>query len=233
MPKVSIIVPIYNAQHYLRACIESVLGQSVSDWELLLVDDGSTDDSLHIAETFAKQDKRIRVLTQAQAGQGAARNRALELAHGEYIAFLDADDWWDTDYLERHLNEIDGHDLVQSGYRRVADGQISEERRPRHRLQFASACMRLYRSELLKNIRFIEGTYYEDILWTMDLLAHKPDIHICSYIGYNYRYNPDSTTAHAHPEDEKRIYEQIKNRGINPMSIYFLLKLKLHFLLKR
>ena len=141
MSKVSIIVPIHNAQKYLRKCIESVLSQRISDWELLLIDDGSIDDSLHIAETFAQQDERIRVLTQEQSGQGAARNHALELAQGDYIAFLDADDWWDTDYLERHLNEIDGHDIVQSGYRRVVDGQVIEERHPRHSWQFPRACL--------------------------------------------------------------------------------------------
>ena len=89
---ISFIVPIYNASHYLHACIESLLGQTERDLQIILVDDGSTDDSLSIAQSFAEQDPRITAIPQPHTGQSAARNYGLTHAKGEYIAFLDADD---------------------------------------------------------------------------------------------------------------------------------------------
>ena len=112
---ISIIVPIFNAEHYLKACVESLLAQTYPDIEIALVDDGSTDGSLAIAKTFAKQDKRVLVLPQPHAGQSVSRNFGMAKTHGEYIAFVDADDLLEPDWCERHLSAIDGVDYVQSG----------------------------------------------------------------------------------------------------------------------
>ena len=93
MPSISVIVPVYQAEAYLKKCVESVVKQTFSDWELLLIDDGSTDKSLAICNQCAMEDDRIRVLRQKKnAGVSEARNRGLREAKGEYIAFLDADD---------------------------------------------------------------------------------------------------------------------------------------------
>ena len=91
-PLLSIIVPVYNTEALLNRCIDSVLNQTYSNWELLLVNDGSTDNSLSICQTYAKQDKRIKVFHQSNQGQSVARNHALEQANGELITFLDSDD---------------------------------------------------------------------------------------------------------------------------------------------
>lgn len=119
MPKVSIIVPVYNAEDYLAEAIESVLKQTCRDFELLLVDDRSTDNSLKICQGYRAKDDRIAVLENhsEKHGPGPARNMGLDHAAGEYIYFMDADDWIEPDLLEQALNRIqeDGSDLVSFG----------------------------------------------------------------------------------------------------------------------
>ena len=104
----SIVIPVYNAEKYLHLSIESVLKNDYKNFELILIDDGSSDNSLEICKRFADSDKRIKVFTQENKGTSATRNRGLELAKGEYVAFLDSDDWVDKDmysYLISILNK--------------------------------------------------------------------------------------------------------------------------------
>ena len=100
MPKYSIISPVYNTSEYLEQFIKSVLCQSYSDFELILVDDGSTDNSLDICNRYAEKDLRIRVLTQNNLGAGPARNNGIKNAYGDYLFFFDSDDWVDSFSLE-------------------------------------------------------------------------------------------------------------------------------------
>ena len=99
MPRISVIVPVYNGEKYLKPCIDSVLAQTFTDFELLAVNDGSKDGSPAILEEYARKDARVRVISQENAGVSAARNHALEEASGEYLAFIDADDWLEPDAL--------------------------------------------------------------------------------------------------------------------------------------
>lgn len=108
-PKISVIVPIYNAELYLEQCIESVLNQTLRDIELLLIDDGSTDNSFLICEKYKKRDNRIQLYTNKNVGQGLERNFGIKKSTGEYIAFLDSDD----QYKENICNFI-GFDCVYS-----------------------------------------------------------------------------------------------------------------------
>lgn len=239
----SIIVPIYNAAPYLRQCLDSLLSQTVTDWEAILVDDASGDESARIAAEYVARDARFHLLQQpANRGQSAARNRGLAEARGEYIAFLDSDDWWDQDYIEQHLTAIDGYDMVQSGYRRVVPipplrGILSpsrgKEKLPKHRWQFTSACMRLYRRETIEGLRFEEGTFYEDVLWTVDLLLRNPKIKMTKYIGYNYRLNPESTTSKPRTQDQKRVMEILRQKRSRGIVLYTRLKLKLYWALRK
>lgn len=104
MPKVSVIMPAYNVERYVAEGVRSVVGQSFDDWELVVVDDGSTDRTGEIVGSFAAKDRRIVLITQANAGVSVARNRGMEKARGEWVAFLDADDLWQPTYLERMLS---------------------------------------------------------------------------------------------------------------------------------
>ena len=100
-PKVSVIIPVYNSSEYIRHCLDSLLAQTLEDIEIICVDDGSTDDSLSILEEYSRKDQRIRVLTQENAGAGAARNHGLREARGKYLSFLDSDDYFEPDMLEK------------------------------------------------------------------------------------------------------------------------------------
>ena len=105
---ISFIIPIYNAEKYLSACITSLVCQTEKDLQIILVDDGSTDRSLAIAQEWAAKDARLEVYHQPNAGQSAARNRGLKHAKGEYVAFVDADDAISQDWCEKHIAAIKG-----------------------------------------------------------------------------------------------------------------------------
>lgn len=125
--KVSIIIPVYNAEEHLAKCINSVLSQTEKNIEIILIDDGSQDSSLDICQNYAKQDERIRVIHQDNAGVSAARNQGLEVASGEYLGFVDSDDWIEKDMYERLLNEAEKNDadVVMCDAKMVySDGEI-------------------------------------------------------------------------------------------------------------
>ena len=100
-PKVSIIVPVYNVEKYLDRCMESLLNQTLKDIEIILVDDGSPDNCPQMCDDYAKKDSRVKVVHKANAGLGYARNSGLDVATGEYVAFVDSDDYVELDMYEQ------------------------------------------------------------------------------------------------------------------------------------
>ena len=228
---ISFIIPIYNAEKYLSACITSLVCQTEKDLQIILVDDGSTDRSLAIAQEAAREEKRIVVLRQPHAGQSAARNLGLKYAKGEYIAFVDADDAIEQDWCEKHIAAIKGVDYVQSGYTRNG-----VQKTPSSIHQFTSPCMRIYRREAIAQMRFPEGMIYEDVLWSVDLWLSGATCRIIRYDGYHYTTNPESTTSRPHPEDQKILFcalrERYKNATLRGKLIiaYTICRLKIHFL---
>ncbi len=104
MAKVSVIVPVYNVEKYLEECIESLINQTLTDIEIICINDGSTDNSLKILEELQKKDNRIKIINQKNSGVSSARNNGIENATGEYIGFVDSDDWIDSDYYEKLYN---------------------------------------------------------------------------------------------------------------------------------
>ena len=113
MPKVSIIVPVYNVEQYLRQCLDSILVQTFTDWECILVDDGSTDCSKDICDEFANKDSRFRVVHKKNGGVSSARNKGIELSRGVYITFVDADDTIDKDVLSAVNKYFQFYDIIQ------------------------------------------------------------------------------------------------------------------------
>lgn len=113
-PKISVIIPVYNVENYLRQCLDSIINQTLNDIEIICVNDESTDGSLAILEEYTKRDSRITVLSQKNAGAGAARNKGLGIAKGEYLSFLDSDDFFELDLLEKAYNKAieDNADIV-------------------------------------------------------------------------------------------------------------------------
>ena len=229
---ISIIVPIYNAEHYLKACVESLLAQTYPDIEVALVDDSSTDGSLEIARAFARQDKRVVVLQQPHAGQSVARNLGMNKTHGEFIAFVDADDRLEPDWCARHIAAIDGVDYVQSGYKRL------HAKTPRHPYQFTSPCMRLYRREAIAELHFAPGFIYEDVLFSADLWLSNARCRRIDCTGYIYTPNPTSTTSVPHPEARQAVVRSLQQKanGANLKGKlilwYTIIRLQCHFIFR-
>ena len=221
---ISLILPVYNAEKYLSACIESIIEQSFENWELIVIDDGSEDSSPKICNTFAARDSRIKILNQENKGVSAARKVGLEMAHGEYIAFVDADDWIAPDWLAQHLAAIDGVDYVQSGH-------------PKNKYQYTVVWGRLYRRKAIEGLRFQEGLIYEDVLWSVDLWLTQATCRITDYCGYHYTRNPDSTTSQPHPDAQRKVIRELIKRSKKTswrgkcMVWHTIFRLKIHFLL--
>ena len=240
MNTISVIVPIYKAEKYLSKCIESLIHQSYRALQIILVNDGSTDNSLTIAQDYAAQDTRIAIYSQPNKGQASARNNGLQYANGEWIAFVDADDYLDADCYAQLIQHMANNDCVQMGYRRMStDGKIIEEKCPRYFYQFTSPCMRLYRRNLFTEhqLTFPEGMIYEDVIFSLDFWATNPTFVSIPYTGYNYTFNPLSTTAKRNRTREKELFEVLnaKLRHAHSFKLWCItlltiIRLKLHFM---
>ncbi|MBR6127807.1 glycosyltransferase, partial [bacterium] len=133
MPKVSLVVAVYNLEKYIVECLESIINQTFKDVEIICVNDGSKDNSLGILEEYAKKDSRIKIITQINQGSGAARNTGLAAASGDYIQFLDGDDYFEPDMIEKlyNLAKSCNADISACSSRKVDDeGNITETRNP-------------------------------------------------------------------------------------------------------
>ena len=123
MPKISVIVPVYKVEKYLHECVDSILTQTFPDFELILVDDGSPDNCGKICDEYAEKDSRVRVIHQENQGLSGARNSGMDVARGEYIAFVDSDDRVDIRYLELLLAAVkDGADVAVCRHKEFTDG---------------------------------------------------------------------------------------------------------------
>lgn len=205
---ISVVVPIYNAERYLDECLESIAAQSYKDIEVLCVDDGSKDNSLSICNKWAKCDRRFRVLSQPNQGVSAARNTALDNAHGEYICFVDSDDVLFPDYLS-HLIEIsnDGSFPV-CGYTKEKNrlGRKIEGRKCYDAREYILAIvyesiihpnlwMMLFKAKIIQdnNLRFYVGCVRnEDTEFFVHYLLYEEKVVVTNNQYYYYRQNPDS-----------------------------------------
>lgn len=208
----SIIIPVYNIQEYLEECVSSVLSQTFQKFELILVDDGSTDESGRLCDQLAQTDGRIQVVHQANRGSSGARNRGLEQAAGQYVLFLDGDDFYPQDhFLEEIYLASENKDVVCFNYARYTNKLLKklivfpepEERLDRlwsamiqNNAYTSSACLKaVKRSLLLKNaIAFEEGVTCEDIEWCAKVMCSAKSLALVPDCVYAYRVRPGSTT---------------------------------------
>lgn len=203
--KLSIIIPVYNAEKYLSRCITSILIQPLLDFEVLLIDDGSKDDSFHICESFEMQDKRIRVVHKYNGGVSSARNAGIERASGEYLTFVDSDDFLEPETL--NLSIFDGnYDVIRIPCNRNSENycidneimlnsqQAVESALKKH--LFFACWGRLYKRSIIGNIRFREDLRMgEDLLFFIEVLPYVNSFHVIpGNVGYNYEDNSDSVT---------------------------------------
>ena len=208
---VTIIIPVFNVERYIVECLESVVCQSYNNIEIIIINDGSTDNSLSVCERYARMDSRIALYSKENGGLSEARNYGLDRANGEFIMFLDSDDYLSRNCVESMVNSIleTKADIVSGRVRRFVNpddflydnGSIFSEVLNKHdamreMLQEGKtntmACAKLYRSELFDTVRFCVGKYHEDI-YIMHILFDR--IHSLSIIGdvvYYYRLNSNS-----------------------------------------
>ena len=170
--KVSIIIPVYNTEDYLRVCLESVLNQTLQEIEIIVVNDGSTDNSLEILKEYEmKHPEKLKVLHKENGGLSSARNYGLQYATGEFLAFVDSDDWIETDMCEEMYNKAKEEqsdivicDMVDHYPERVVYHHSSVFDNKFH--VTASACNKMFRTEFIGDIRFPIGLWYEDLDFT-------------------------------------------------------------------
>ena len=198
--KLSVIVPVYKAEDYLARCVESLLAQRVADFELILVDDGSPDASGKLCDACAEaHPDKVRVLHLENGGQGRARNHGLVIAKGEYIGFVDSDDWVEPDMYEKLLAcaERESADLVVCGIRAIRDDGTAESlpvwREGEPMAAAGSACNKLFRRSLIGDIRFPEGLWYEDFAFSAKLLLRAKKAVYLPEDLYDYRVGQPST----------------------------------------
>lgn len=211
---ITIIIPVYNVASYLAACIDSILRQHYTDWELLLIDDGSTDSSGKLCDTYAAKDARIHCFHQANGGVGRARNTGIEHAKGEWITFIDGDDWVSDDYLANLMEPISNHphlDFVHCGcLNQLASGEVTVNQQyecylgsdPLYLLtRFRGlAVSKLFKKSLIdaNKIQFdTKVSIAEDYLFTLDYLLYVQCYCFIESTGYYYRHLPSSATKSA------------------------------------
>lgn len=214
---ISIIIPVYNAEPYLEQCFNSISSQTLSDWECILVDDGSTDGSGKICDSWANKDNRIKIIHQKNQGVSAARNSGLNTAKGEWIAFVDSDDWLEPDYLSAMLEQKGVTDLVVSGQiREYEDGHtiiyrpkaldifyISKDYAEEFNNLNVNSLLyapheKLFRADIIKinNLTFQVGcSYGEDLQFVYSYLEHVKTVGTVNRALYHYRMANSGTLS--------------------------------------
>lgn len=220
---ISIIVPVYNVADYLPICLSSILHQTFSDFELILVDDGSTDGSGEICDGWALKDKRIKVIHKQNGGLSSARNAGLDVARGEYISFIDSDDYVASDMLNKLKRMFDlepGVDVsvcVMNCFTEISHSKCRQKSFLKYKKNavFSSSrflklilnhkvdnavCNKLYKKASIGNIRFETGKINEDILFNVQVLMSTKIVSYLSEPLYFYRIRSGSITQQANPK---------------------------------
>lgn len=215
--RISVIVPVYNVEEYLSRCVDSILAQTHSNLEVILVDDGAKDASGSICDGYAAQDPRVKVIHKKNGGLSSARNRGLEAAGGEYIAFVDSDDWIEPDAYAHLLHIMEKYDVkLVCGGRYDVDGDTGEKTvglcPAREEAISAeelagriflwdgcdsSACDKLYHRTLLENFRYPEGKVCEDVPVTYRIVLAAERVAVSDKPFYNYFHRSGSISTAA------------------------------------
>jgi len=211
--RISMIIPVYNAEDYLDRCLESVFEQSFTSYEVILVDDGSTDSSPLICDRYSATDPRFRTIHKENGGVSSARNAGMDLAKGEYLMFVDSDDALLPDALERMMEGVVGEDIVIGGYNTFIGGIPGKEVLPLRTRSYKEAELslffednirrncemldapwsKLFRRKKVGNLRFCEDlSYAEDKLFVFTYLSTCSSAFTCDVPVYAYHIRPGS-----------------------------------------
>ena len=237
-PLISIIVPVYNVEKYLRQCLESLIKQTYKNIEIICINDGSTDKSSEILVEFTQKDSRVKIITQEKSGVSTARNSGLKIASGDYIMFVDSDDWTEIDACEKLVSEaqLTGTDVVLFSHYDVFPNSknlydISKNCKKSYykfdniddyikNIIYAPGilCDKFYRKDFIKNITFISGlAQSEDMLFWFEVLYNKPAISVLNKPLYNYRNISASSILNTFESSIKKYdktYELLKQSNL-------------------
>ena len=198
---VSILVPVYNSAPFLKQCVDSLTGQTYSDLQIVFINDGSTDDSLSIMQELARADRRIEIYSQPNSGVAATRNRLLDKVRGDFVLFVDSDDWIELDTIESLMREQQSRDydlvVFQSGAARQHDEHLNQEevikRFLEHRSFRGSLWNKLIRANLLEGLKIDQTVSYgEDAMMVWQVLQRVSQVSLLGKAFYHYRENEDS-----------------------------------------
>lgn len=238
--KFSIVIPVYNVEKYLEQCLQSVKNQAFTDFEVICINDGSTDDSLKIIQDLSCADLQLKIINQENAGLSAARNAGIRAAKGDYIFLLDSDDYIAENALEVLAKNIDNQDFIffngqrffENGHIETPDENIFENRMTgwqyynkyaliQRKFHFVCAVLRLYRREFLieNNLFFQQGIYHEDNLFTPICCYFAKNVKVIPDILYFYRIREGSITQKA---NKKSIFDIVN--VANSLSEFFIAK---------
>ena len=248
MTLVSVIVPVYNVEKYLRRCLDSIINQTLKDIEIICVNDGSKDSSLDILKEYSQKDSRVKIIDQENAGLSAARNSGMEIASGEYIGYVDSDDWVDLNFFEKLYNAAKKHDadiavadfVRQHSKKKKIRLNITEEKvyeTPEEKYlvckTYREGCVwnKIYRNDFLKsiNLKFVPGMYYEDRDFTARSLYFSKKLVTVPGTYYDYFVNPKSIVKFGRNEKQdehyvlvrQQVLQFIKEHNINvPDGLY-------------
>lgn len=214
---ISVIIPVYNAEKWLNRCIDSVLAQTLSDWELILIDDGSTDDSPTICDQAAASDERIRVIHQENQGASLARRNGIAEAKGEYISFVDSDDWVEANYLEVLLTTTRKYDsplVACSSREKETTGetrlQTKDELQTRFfHYDFWAFYGKLYHHSVFGGIYFPQHTINEDYVVMAQLFHKYPTLPFIPQRLYHYN---EHESGLSHQGLSPRMFDEYHNK---------------------
>lgn len=241
---ISIIIPTYNAEAYLKECLESVRKQNYSDFEVLCINDGSTDRSPSICEEYVKKDARFHLVNQENGGVSKARNAALDLVKGDYVCFVDSDDVIAVDHLSNFISLIEDYDIAVTDYTRdVAklgdkatmaysyESTLFIKNIIDEKIKHPQIVCMLFRTNIVKdnNLSFTVGCVRnEDAEFYIKYLANAKKVHTSDFKGYYYRENEESA-VHKFNKDsltfieaDSRISKYLVERGIYPSMNYIM-----------
>ena len=227
-PLVSIIIPVYQVEKYLDKCIASVVGQTYQNLQIILIDDGSTDRSPAICDGWKERDPRITVIHQPNGGLSRARNAGLKLATGEFIGFVDSDDWIEPNMVETLLSvlqetaadiAVGGFEVFTEDSKSITYAQPKSTKRSLYSTEEALKRLlllrgfirnfvwnKLYRRTVLSGVAFPEGRLYEDVTWTAQVIGNAKSVVCVDQIFYHYLHRPDSLSR-----DDQRFVRRLRD----------------------
>lgn len=240
-PFVSVIIPVYNVKNYFPRCMQSVIAQTYSNYEVVLIDDGSTDGSSDLCDQYTKEYAFVHTLHQSNQGQSAARNYGIKVAQGEYVCFIDSDDYVSVDYIEKMVTVLDLYQADMtvikmsgiSGKREVPvdykdgnekcqlmDTKTALEEMMYSKLFGASPCAKLYRKELAEKYLYPVGVYFEDLGTTYKIIGECERIVFINSTGYFY-VRREGSTMHSKWKDKYLYGIKAAQEEISYVEKYF------------